>query len=72
MYSLEKNHLSVQQLQERIPNSIIKGNAVWTYSLEAPAIPHVEAEQSQAVSTYRGHYVNYGGSKEYAQSTQGV
>ena len=72
VYSLEKNHMSVEQLQSRIPNSVIKGNAVWTYSKEPPEIPYTIPEQpQQAVSYYRGNYVNYGGSREYANSTQG-
>ena len=71
VYSLEKNHLTVEQLQERIPGSIIKGNAVWAYSLEAPAIPYTDPGPSQAVSYYRGNYVNYGGSREYANTIQG-
>jgi hypothetical protein len=69
VYSMEKNHMSVEELQERIPNSIIKGNAVWAYSLEPPEIPYNEPVQQQAVSTYRGNYVNYGGSREYASTT---
>lgn len=69
VYSMEKNHMPVEELQERIPNSIIKGNAVWAYSLEPPEIPYNEPVQQQAVSTYRGNYVNYGGSREYASTT---
>ena len=71
VYSLEKSHLSVEELQSRIPNSVIKGNSVWTYSKEAPEIPYTDPNQQQAVSYYKGNYVNYGGSREYANSTQG-
>ena len=63
--------MPVEELVERIPGGIIKGNAVWTYSLDAPEIPYQDPTQSQAVSTYRGNYVNYGGSREYANATQG-
>lgn len=71
VYSLEKNHLTVEQLQERIPGSVIKGNAVWVYSLEPPEnIPYTEPGQLNAVSYFKGNYVNYGGSREYAEQTK--
>jgi hypothetical protein len=70
VYSLEKNHKTINELKDIIPEGVIKGNSLWVYSLDAPDISYGTPETQQAVSSYKGNYVNYGGSREYANTTQ--
>ena len=69
VYSLEKNHMTQDQLMEKVPGGIKKGNAVWYYSKEPPKFPYEQETQPlQAVAYYRNNYVNYGGSRAYNQN----
>jgi oligoribonuclease NrnB/cAMP/cGMP phosphodiesterase (DHH superfamily) len=66
VYSLEKNHMTQEELLQKVPGGVIKGNAVWYYSKEPPKFPYQEEQQQlQAVAYYNHNYVNYGGSKSY-------
>lgn len=62
IYSLERNHRSVEELAKLIPGSVIRGDSVWYYGEEPPTPPKedipVEPPPLQATSYYRGQYRN--------------
>lgn len=53
VYSLEKNHMTPEELLQKIPGGIIHGSSVWYYRTDAPCDPSLaKPEQLMANSSY--------------------